>query len=75
MYYDYFSHAVYRGGNKNVNIKAELHEIPLLLRGGSIVPTRERPRRSSPLMKYDPFPFFFVSRTNQCAAGDTHESC
>ena len=55
MYYDYYSHAVYRDGNKNVNIKAELHEIPLLLRGGSIVPTRERPRRSSPLMKYDPF--------------------
>ena len=27
----------------------------MFIQGGSIVPTRERPRRSSPLMKQDPF--------------------
>ncbi|KAH9856749.1 alpha-glucosidase [Lenzites betulinus] len=57
VYYDYFSHQAYRGAakGKNVTVPAELHQIPLLVRGGSIVSTRERPRRSSPLMKQDPF--------------------
>ncbi|KAI8978216.1 alpha-glucosidase [Trametes punicea] len=57
VYYDYFSHHAYRGASKgkNVTVPADLHQIPLLIRGGSIVPTRERPRRSSPLMKRDPF--------------------
>ena len=57
MYYDYFNHNAYRGAakGKNITVPAELHQIPLFIRGGSIVPTRERPRRSSPLMKYDPF--------------------
>ncbi|KAK7691304.1 hypothetical protein QCA50_004698 [Cerrena zonata] len=56
-YYDYFNHRVYRSTSKgkNVAIPAALDQIPLLIRGGSIIPTRERPRRSSPLMKNDPF--------------------
>ncbi|KAI0667109.1 alpha-glucosidase [Trametes maxima] len=57
VYYDYFSHHAYKGTakGKNVTVPAELHQIPLLIRGGSVVPSRERPRRSSPLMKHDPF--------------------
>jgi len=57
VYYDYFSHHAYRGSSKGkqVTVPAALHQIPLLIRGGSILPTRERPRRSSPLMKLDPF--------------------
>ncbi|KAJ7350775.1 glycoside hydrolase family 31 protein [Mycena albidolilacea] len=57
VYYDYFSHHVYRGAakGKEISVKAELHQVPVFVRGGSIVPTRERPRRSSPLMKLDPF--------------------
>ncbi|KII95544.1 glycoside hydrolase family 31 protein [Plicaturopsis crispa FD-325 SS-3] len=57
VYYDYFTQHAYRGAAKGkyVTVPAELHQVPVLVRGGSIVPTRERPRRSSPLMKYDPF--------------------
>lgn len=60
VYYDYFSHTAYRPSTsettgRTVTVPAALHEIPLLIRGGSILPTRERPRRSSPLMKHDPF--------------------
>ncbi|KAJ7072850.1 glycoside hydrolase family 31 protein [Mycena amicta] len=57
VYYDYFSHHVYRGAakGKDITVKAELHQVPVFIRGGSIVPTRERPRRSSPLMRNDPF--------------------
>jgi alpha 1,3-glucosidase len=38
-----------------VTVPADLHELPLLVRGGSIVPTRDRPRRASSLMHHDPF--------------------
>ncbi|KAJ6590144.1 glycoside hydrolase family 31 protein [Mycena vulgaris] len=57
VYYDYFSHHAYRGAakGKEITVQAALDQIPLFVRGGSIVPTRERPRRSSPLMKLDPF--------------------
>ncbi|KAF9529796.1 glycoside hydrolase family 31 protein [Crepidotus variabilis] len=57
IYYDYFSHHAYRGSSKGkeVTLQAELHQLPLLVRGGSIISTRERPRRSSSLMKNDPF--------------------
>ncbi|KAJ8697175.1 glucosidase II [Pleurotus ostreatus] len=57
VYYDYFSHQVYRGSakGKNITVPAALHQLPLFIRGGSIVSTRERPRRASTLMKRDPF--------------------
>lgn len=57
VYYDYFSYYAHRGAakGKHVTVPAALDQIPLLIRGGSIVPTRERHRRSSPLMKFDPF--------------------
>ena len=57
VYYDYFTHRIHRGAaaGKYVTVPAALHQIPLLVRGGSIIPTRERPRRASSLMKHDPF--------------------
>ena len=60
VYYDYFSPTAYRPSasetiGRTVTVPAALHQIPLLIRGGSILATRERPRRSSPLMKHDPF--------------------
>ncbi|KAF9816794.1 hypothetical protein IEO21_03874 [Rhodonia placenta] len=70
VYYDYFNHYAYRGAakGKHVTVPAELEKVPLLIRGGSIISTRERPRRSSPLMKYDPF----TLRVALNAAGDAH---
>jgi alpha 1,3-glucosidase len=57
IYYDYFTYQTYRGSpkGKNVTVPADLHQIPLFVRGGSIIPTRERPRRASSLMHRDPF--------------------
>jgi alpha 1,3-glucosidase len=47
----------YRGSpkGKQLTVPAELDQLPLLLRGGSILPTRDRPRRASSLMHRDPF--------------------
>ncbi|PPR00069.1 hypothetical protein CVT24_008971 [Panaeolus cyanescens] len=57
VYYDYFNHHAYRGAakGKTITVPAELHQLPLFVRGGSILATRERPRRASSLMKKDPF--------------------
>ncbi|EKG19090.1 Glycoside hydrolase family 31 [Macrophomina phaseolina MS6] len=53
-YYDYFDYTIYTGpGSKS--IPAPLEKIPLLMQGGHIIPRRDRPRRSSGLMKYDPY--------------------
>ncbi|EMD31533.1 glycoside hydrolase family 31 protein [Gelatoporia subvermispora B] len=74
VYYDYFTGHAYRGAatGKNVTVPAELHQIPLLIRGGSIVPTRERPRRASPLMKHDPFTLRVALSTTGTARGELY---
>ncbi|KAI5780831.1 glycosyl hydrolases family 31-domain-containing protein [Geopyxis carbonaria] len=66
-YYDYFNHMVYRGrGYKTV--PAPLNALPLLMRGGHIIPRKDRHRRSSGLMKYDPYTLV-VNINNQGVAG------
>lgn len=57
VYYDYFNLKPYYGSakGKKITVPVDLSTLPLYIRGGSIVPTRERPRRSAPLMAYDPF--------------------
>jgi alpha 1,3-glucosidase len=53
-YYDYFDFWTYQGPGK-YKVSAPLDVIPLFMQGGNIIPRRDRPRRSSGLMKYDPF--------------------
>ncbi|KAG9077314.1 hypothetical protein FS749_010811 [Ceratobasidium sp. UAMH 11750] len=73
-YYDYFSYDVYQGAKpgKNVTVPAPLEKIPVLVRGGSIVPTRQRPRRSSTLMKYDPFTLLVALDKDGIAGGEVY---
>lgn len=53
-YFDYFDFWEYEGPT-TVSVAAPLDTIPFLMQGGHIIPRRDRPRRSSGLMKYDPF--------------------
>ena len=53
-YYDYFDFWTYQGPGKHA-VSAPLDTIPLFMQGGNIIPRRDRPRRSSGLMRYDPF--------------------
>lgn len=61
-YYNYFTHQIYRRSesthkNGSVEVEAPLLEgakMPLLIRGGSILPIRERVRRSAELGWKDP---------------------
>jgi len=74
VYYDYFSHYAYRGRSKgkNVTVPAALHQIPLLVRGGSVLPTRERPRRASSWMKNDPFTLRVALSKSGSAKGELY---
>ncbi|KAI9757737.1 MAG: hypothetical protein M1815_000074 [Lichina confinis] len=53
-YYDYSDYTVYSGpGSKT--IAAPLDKIPVLMQGGHVIPRRDWFRRSSGLMRWDPF--------------------
>ncbi|KAF2721130.1 glycoside hydrolase family 31 protein [Polychaeton citri CBS 116435] len=52
-YYDYFDYWQYEGPSIE-KVAAPLETIPLLMRGGHVIPRRDRPRRSASLMRYDP---------------------
>ncbi|KIW57882.1 hypothetical protein PV05_02438 [Exophiala xenobiotica] len=59
-YYDYFDYTIYNGGSKTHKITAQLEKIPLLMQGGHIIPRKDRPRKSSGLMKWDPYTLVVV---------------
>ena len=53
IYYDYFDYTTYsKKGFRTVD--APLDKIPVFARGGHIIPRKDRPRRSSHLMQWDP---------------------
>ena len=68
-YYDYFDYKIVRGKGKTYKVAAPLNKIPLLMRGGHIIPRRDRPRRSSALMKWDPFTLVVVLDNDSNAEG------
>ncbi len=51
---------------------ADLYQIPLFIRGGSIISTRERPRRASTAMKYDPFTLRVALSKSGTARGELY---
>ncbi|EEB08146.1 glucosidase II Gls2 [Schizosaccharomyces japonicus yFS275] len=54
-YYDYHEpHSIIQGKGKH-NLAAPLGHVPIFLRGGHIIATRERIRRSAELTRYDPY--------------------
>jgi len=68
-YYDYFDYTIYEGAGKKHTVRAPLEKIPLLMQGGNIIPRKDRPRRSSGLMKCDPYTLVVVLDKNGRAEG------
>lgn len=65
-YFDYFDYTVYSGGSKTHQIAAPLEKLPILMQGGHIIPRKDRPRKSSGLMKWDPYTLVVVlSKTGE----------
>jgi len=71
-YYDYWDFTSYAGGQKTHKVNAPLDTIPLLMQGGNIFPRRDRARRSSGLMKYDPYTLVVVLDESGNAKGQLY---
>jgi len=70
-YFDYFDYTSYHGPG-HVKVPAPLDKLPLLMRAGHIIPRRDRPRRSSGLMKLDPFTLVLVLSDSGDAEGELY---
>jgi alpha 1,3-glucosidase len=71
VYYDYFDYKTYTGQGKH-NVLAPLEKIPLLMQGGHIIPRKDRPRRSSGLMKFDPYTLVLTISKTGSADGELY---
>ena len=54
-YYDYFTYNTHVGSGSAITVPAPLDKIPLFMKAGRIFPRKDRPRRSSGLMRWDPY--------------------
>ncbi|KAK4219231.1 2 subunit alpha glucosidase [Rhypophila decipiens] len=74
VYYDYFTYnLIPTTKGKKVTLDAPLDKIPLLMQGGHIFARRDRPRRSSALMKWDDYTLVVaVSKDGKSAEGDLY---
>ncbi|KAK3325593.1 glycosyl hydrolases family 31-domain-containing protein [Apodospora peruviana] len=74
VYYDYFSYnTISTAKGKKVTLDAPLDKIPLLMQGGHIFARRDRPRRSSALMKWDDYTLVVtIGRDGKSAEGDLY---
>lgn len=71
-YYDYFDYTIYHGAGKRHSVPAPLEKVPVLMQGGHIIPRRDRPRRTSALMKWDPYTLVVVLDNNGEAEGSLY---
>ncbi|KAH8103606.1 alpha-glucosidase [Cristinia sonorae] len=74
LFYDYDSYNLYRSPatGKKITVAAELDQLPLFILGGSILPTRERPRRSSSVMRHDPITLQVALDASSSARGELY---
>ncbi|KAK5084362.1 glucosidase II [Lithohypha guttulata] len=71
-YFDYSTYKTYSGAGKRHSVTAPLDKIPLLMQGGNIFARKDRPRRSSGLMKFDPYTLVVVLGRDGRADGELY---
>ncbi|WVW82784.1 hypothetical protein I302_104795 [Kwoniella bestiolae CBS 10118] len=72
-YYNYFTHHLYpASAHQTLSLSTPLSTFPLLIQGGSIIPIRQRVRRSSPLMWQDPFTLTIALSKDGKASGQLY---
>lgn len=71
LYYDYFNYKIYEGRGSHT-VDAPLDTIPLLMQGGHVIPRKDRPRRSSALMRWDPYTLVVVLDDMGIASGELY---
>lgn len=72
IYYDYFTYAVHKGSGSAITLPAPLDKIPVLMQAGHILPRKDRPRRSSGLMRYDPYTLIITLGPQGTAEGELY---
>ncbi|SCO82293.1 related to glucosidase II, alpha subunit [Fusarium oxysporum] len=73
VYYDYFTYDVQKTSKgKYLTVSAPLDKIPVLLRGGHIIPRRDIPRRSSALMRFDDYTLVVSASKSGAAEGELY---
>ncbi|CAG7923199.1 unnamed protein product [Penicillium olsonii] len=68
-YYDYFDFTVYQGAGKKHTVPAPEQKVPVLIQGGHVIPRKDRPRRSTGLMRWDPYTLIITLDMNGEAEG------
>ena len=68
-YYDYFGFTVYQGAGKKHTVPAPEQKVPVLIQGGHVIPRKDRPRRSTGLMRWDPYTLIITLDKNGEAEG------
>ncbi|KKY28395.1 putative alpha glucosidase ii [Phaeomoniella chlamydospora] len=71
-YFDYFDFTIYQGAGKRHTVPAPLETIPVLMQAGNIIPRKDRPRKSTGLMRYDPFTLVVVLDDAGTATGELY---
>ena len=71
-YFDYTTYHRYNGAGKTVHLDAPLEKLPILMKAGHIVPRKDRPRRSSGLMKFDPYTLLILLTDAGAATGELY---
>ncbi|CAG9763272.1 unnamed protein product [Ceutorhynchus assimilis] len=66
-WYDIEDYNLYQGGSHKVPVSLDKHVV--FYRGGSIIPRKDRPRRSSTVMHNDPFTLYVALDSNNAASG------
>jgi len=59
-------------GPRTATVKAPLEKIPIYFRGGRIIPTKERARRNSLVMKKDPYTLYVILDAGKTASGSIY---
>lgn len=72
IYYDFFDLSNKFESCQYISVQATLQTIPLYLKGGNIVTTRDRYRRSSQLMQFDPYTIYIAIGSDGKAYGDLY---
>jgi len=71
VWYDVVDVAKYNGESK-YTVSTPIHKTPFFHRGGTIIPKKERIRRSSSLMKNDPYTLVVALDNNKQASGELY---
>ena len=76
QYFDYHTYESFSNPSSDkgttVTVSAPLEKLPVLMKSGHIIPRRDRPRRSSGLMRYDPYTLVVVLGSAGSAEGSLY---